>query len=346
MRALLMLVCAGAMSGCGMLGEKEVDLRRAERAAVLPLSGRDLAAAAFSSDGKLLATATRRGPIRVWSATTGTHVRDVLGEPRGDVVCLALGPNGESLACGTYRHSANGGDEGAGEEDESGIVAVWDLRGDDGMRVLGQHAGYAQSLAFGPDGSWLASAGVDNVLRAWDLSDGSALRPLYGLRQGVEAIATHRDGRRLITVSTDGRAMMWDYVTGRYRKLDFAGDRVVAVSPDACLVAAQGDHEKRPLEVWRVEDSRRVLRAFIEWPGRPAHREWIVFTSDARLMAATDGEAVKLWDVSKGTELGTIAVDEVDNLVFSPDGRRLLIARDEAVFLWHLDYGGYRESVD
>ena len=88
---------------------------------------------------------------------------------------------------------------------------------------------------FSPDGLYVASAGVDGVIRRWNLSS-SALEMSYaGHRSGIWAVAFSPNGERLYSTSADGTARVWDVSAGTMvadiseRSGEFWG---LAVSPD------------------------------------------------------------------------------------------------------------------
>src|SRR4051812_16815588 len=54
----------------------------------------------FSPDGKILASASYDGTLRLWEVATGKE-RAALGEYTGCVGCVAFSPDGKTLASGT-----------------------------------------------------------------------------------------------------------------------------------------------------------------------------------------------------------------------------------------------------
>jgi mono/diheme cytochrome c family protein len=75
-------------------------------------------------------------------------------------------------------------------------------------------------VAFSPDGSRLATAGVQ-AAGVWDASNGELIF-LAGHPIGVDSIAWSPDGRRLATGGSDGRFRVWDAETGAELSSTFA----------------------------------------------------------------------------------------------------------------------------
>ena len=74
----------------------------------------------------------------------------------------------------------------------------------------------------------------------------------------------------------------------------------------------------------------------------------VSFSDDGKLLAssATDNQ-IKLWDVASGREVKTLsgAAMPITDIAFSPDGRSITLAGQQAVSSWELMTGGVRRAV-
>jgi WD40 repeat protein len=143
------------------------------------------------------------------------------------------------------------------------------------------HTRSANAVAFSPDNRWLASGGKDNVIKIWDLANGNVLRTLYGHTSNVNALAVSPDGKLLASSSGD--------INDKRDLGTFTQGGVV------------GGAEDNTVRIWSVETGRQlqVLR------GHELPVGAIAFSNDGRSLTSAGGDAVKVWDVSAGTELRT-----------------------------------------
>ncbi|MFC1671688.1 protein kinase [Planctomycetota bacterium] len=217
------------------------------------------------------------------------------------------------------------------------------------------HTGCAHAVAYSPDGTMLASAGDDNVVRIWDARTGRPLRVLTGHEKRILSIAFSPDGKRIVSGSDDTTAKVWDAASGEclltFRK---HGEIVsaVAFSRDG-EKAASGD-------VWgtiRIWDPTNGSERMMRGGGNGIHA--IAFSRDGqRLVRGGAKGDLAVLDAATGKhahELGRYKSDlsDITSLTFSPDGS-LLAASCEAniVRVWNAEtyeeireYRGHSRSV-
>ena len=77
------------------------------------------------------------------------------------------------------------------------------------------HDGSCSSVAWSPDGKWLASGGKDRLIKLWGAADGSPGAVLAGHEEMVNSVAFHPQGRALLLSGSDDRtARLWDLGAG------------------------------------------------------------------------------------------------------------------------------------
>jgi WD40 repeat protein len=207
------------------------------------------------------------------------------------------------------------------------------------------------SVAFSPDGRYLASSGNMNVC-LWEIGSGKLVRaykvplPKESQRMNAEmvAVAFSPDGGYIVGGRHDGTLHLWDVHTGVLR-MTFGGYvggiRTVAFSPDGRYIAS-GGHETT-VRLWETESGNEV-RAF---EGHNGMVESIRFSPDGRMIVSgcTDG-SVRLWEVKTGKQLGQYDLGQHDGLKlpasvrfagFSPDGRKIhIVESDGSIGLWEI----------
>ena len=83
------------------------------------------------------------------------------------------------------------------------------------------HKGSVREVSVHPDGSLIASAGNDNMVRVWSAEDGKQVHELQGHDCHVYNVAFHPDGESLISADLKCRVKHWNVKTGKLvRELD------------------------------------------------------------------------------------------------------------------------------
>jgi WD40 repeat protein len=243
---------------------------------------------AFSPDGKLLATGTEDGSIKLWDVKSAGVVR-ALKSQSGPVLALCFSSDGKYLASGgaegtvkvwelpagkcihTFpdKGSTLEGDKGGvqslafspdgkllASSSEDKTVRIWDLEKGECGYIIEEHDAPVRSLAFLPDGNHLATAGEDMTVMVWKTKSWpivTRLKHLQRHKAPVNYLMPSPDAKGVVSASTDGKMMLWDlrYVSPR-KTLDLTA-RVtsVALSPDGKVIAAAASSKDIP--VWDGE---------------------------------------------------------------------------------------------
>jgi RNA polymerase sigma factor (sigma-70 family) len=280
--------------------------------------------AAFSPDGKLLASGGWNKVVEVYEAGTGKSVASLAGH-KGPLQAGAFSPDGKLLATAS----------------RDATVGVWDVAQGKVAHVLKGHKSDVYALAFSPDGKVLASGSRDLSLKLWDPASGQEVRP--GLASGTfYALAFGPDGKTLACAGDRGEVTLFDVSANNQRPAmdnllwqwvdespaGVPGVPGVAFSPDGKTVFSGGARV-------RVLDAATGKAAPLEGATRGLIMP--TFSPDGKTVA-TGGAVVRLWDSATGKPGARLTPAEAptSGLAFLPDGKALLVSERTGANLWQL----------
>ena len=95
------------------------------------------------------------------------------------------------------------GREAVGHSKWDQTSKVWDAASGQELLILRDHTLNLTSVAWSPDGKWLATGSADGTGKVWDAASGREVLTLQGHHGSVSSVAWSPDGKRLAPGSGD-----------------------------------------------------------------------------------------------------------------------------------------------
>jgi len=300
-------------------------------------------AAAFSHDGRLIATGGYDKLVMIWDPETvnAIDVEKLLeGEPRPKPNYLRLA--GHDGPVRSVAFSPNDGLVASGGDDNA--IRLWDIARGEVSQVLRGHGNAVRAVAFSPNGQFVLSGGQekeDNQVRLWNLAGYQEVRVLHAtvVKGHADAILSARfspDGKQIVTASRDRTASTWDVATGDQLQEfqeghEFLATSAVFFADGRRLATGAGDNSVR---IWDVALGTQL--AVLQPTGRLGT---LAISPDGNwLLTGSPGYDARVWDSRMGKPVGeplTGHTAEVSAAAFSPDGALLATGDDDGhIRLW------------
>jgi len=324
-----------------------LDLATGMRVANVLSGGRWVTSVAFSADNSILAIGNSGGkvvirelkrdlvsiqdPLLSFKSAAEIAEEDRLHElqlAREAVVqaqaALKAGVYGEASDAATRALAVLPDDRVAKE-----VKAVADKR----LLELGWHRGVIAATALSPDGTLLATGGVDQSVKLWSLSTDKLPTTLSGHLAPLRSVAFADGGATLVSASQDGAIKKWEVSSGRQLEsisLELSQIRQIKLSHDARFVALARSEPPR-VEVWDPWRKSVVWKGSIDRIGG----EGFALSPDGQRMAVAEHK-VSIIDSSRKQWNEIIPARNYEHyreVTFSGDGKTLAVSRGDVVLM-------------
>lgn len=284
--------------------------------------------AAFSPDGKRLATVGADNTLRIWDVETGKMLIDPIIAHDNWVLCVAWSPDGTRIVTGSA--------------DET--IRFWDASSDESLGQpmglpLSRHSDWIRKLVYSPDGQILVSVSEDDTVIFWNANNGRLLtdEPLRAHDNQVYGAAFDPTGDHLVTVGLDERVVLWNMT-----KPDLLGSLILTQNDEAHDVIYTSDGETiislgYDANVYRTDlTSLSSTILFTPEIGRLIAAS--LSPDESQLAVVSDVGQLQLWDMNTASPLTEPIVahnSSIFDVAYSPDGTQVAtVSDDTSMIVW------------
>lgn len=326
-------------------------------------------ALAFNADSSKLASVGGDQIVRIWDTKAGTKLKELKGHT-APIMAVAFGGNNLLITGGIDKTArlwdvtkdapiqtlpanksmisavalrTDGKQALVGSAD--GMLRVFDVSGaPKETAAVSAHLSGIGALAYGPDGTKIATCGGDTLVRHWNLPQTGAptmLAEFKGHTKPVSSVAFNADGRFIVSGGGDLVVRVWDLTTKTELRalrghLDWISSVAFAPNGQTILSAAVD----KSVKIWELSSGETAKPI-----GHSRKLNTIAVSADGRWVASgSEDRTIKVWDAAAGIEVVTFDAAagghdaDVTSLAFEPSGKRLVSGgEDKKIVIWDIE---------
>lgn len=211
-----------------------------------------------------------------------------------------------------------------------------------GMQILATYKGHTEpvySVAFTPDGKYLATGSFDNTIKLWELANGKEAKTYggpTGHQKQVICVAISPNGQFLASGSIDNNLKVWDIPLTAPSKLLPATDAVnaVALSPDGTKLA-YGSKDGQ-VKLVNATDAKELFKL----EGHGGAVTGVAFSPNGQTLASSGTDkTLRFWNVANGQLIGSVTAHSAaaNAVAFSTNSVQAFSAGDDgSLRLWQM----------
>ena len=255
----------------------------------------------FSPDGKRLAEFKMgSNSLTLWDINTGKKTEAFDGVS-GSALTLAFSAEGHCFGLSRT------------PDPEYDTVELWNAE----TRAGFTHSGFVITVAMSPNGTLLATGGIDKRVKLWHVETQQCFQTLSGHIGSILSLAFSPDETLLVSGGGDN----WEQQTH---------------ADGTTLSYSAGDSPvDKTAKVWEVATGENIATLESSWMVRG-----IAFSPDGKCLATGTSKTVTLWCTKTWQPMATLDTVIFESFTFSPDSSRLVIGGtwpEQRIQVWDVE---------